>query len=304
MYLTATTHTIQVVTTTGADCALEASWVDHVPATPLYTPGSHAALVTTATTTSAVAAPDSGVHRQVRSLTVTNIDTTTQTVKIQKDVSATPYAMTPAVTLAPGWSLSWQESRGFTVRDAAGRAVTESVRAGMSATMRPNSFYDRPLLTTSRQPTSGTTVAVNVGRASAALTGCSVKWGTAVSGASFTWGELALYVGEALVTNGARLRCVGYTDASADMDAAAGVFSTVITATKAIRAGDNLWVAFGAQATGMPFFEAAGQDNLSIGVAASLSTRPSLDLAYDRDRFFAVDGVTSNTPVAMFKETY
>lgn len=109
MFLTATTHTLQITTSTSQAIEYTASYIDMDGAT-VFTPGSNQGSVSSATTTTIVAAPGSGLSRQILHLSLVNTGASANTIAIEKDVSGTAYTITPtAITLAPGESWTYQD---------------------------------------------------------------------------------------------------------------------------------------------------------------------------------------------------
>lgn len=123
MNLTSTTQTIELATASAADVDYVVSYsdIDKTGATAL-TPGSSHGTVTTATDTTIVSAPAASVYRVITSLSVRNIDVTTQTVTIQKDVGGTEYEIMTA-TLLPGEALVYEDASGWDRYNAAGERL-------------------------------------------------------------------------------------------------------------------------------------------------------------------------------------
>lgn len=128
MNLTDTTHSLELVTSTANATAWEVSWtdIDKSGASTVATPGSAQGIVSSATTTSIVAAPLASVYRVVTSLSV-RATGGAQVAGIQKDVSGTNYAVTTG-TLAVDESLHYEDANGWYVLDATGS------RKGVGAT--------------------------------------------------------------------------------------------------------------------------------------------------------------------------
>lgn len=98
---------LQVVTAAAVALDVYASWVDYTsPST--FAPDATATAITTATTTSVVAAPASGTIRNVKSLYVRNKGAASQTVTVRVLSSAVAYEVRK-VTLSPGDTLVYEE---------------------------------------------------------------------------------------------------------------------------------------------------------------------------------------------------
>ena len=120
--LSQTDEILELVTTTGADVDVTCFWT--VNSATAFTPGSTRTAVTTATTTTIVAAPGASEQRAVKLCTFSNRDTTTsQVITIQFDEAGTNSVMW-GTTLAPGESAQFSETRAFVRLDSAGRDVS------------------------------------------------------------------------------------------------------------------------------------------------------------------------------------
>jgi hypothetical protein len=101
--LNGATESMEVITSSTSAVDYVVSYVDYAAssATPSATQGA----ITTATTTTYVAAPGVGVQRQLKRVTFRNKGTTSNTITIQKDVSGTNYEIY-STTLGPDDVLS------------------------------------------------------------------------------------------------------------------------------------------------------------------------------------------------------
>ena len=75
LLLTSTSDLIQIVTASAADIQVHVSYVDNNAGT--VTPGRQNTLISTATTTTVVPSPGSGIQRNVKGLYITNNHATT-----------------------------------------------------------------------------------------------------------------------------------------------------------------------------------------------------------------------------------
>lgn len=102
--LDTTSKSLEVETSSAASTDYVVSWVDNTTTT--FTPGMSQGNITTATTTTVVAAPGASTQRQIKWISLRNRSTSTsQTVTIKLDVSATEYHLSSAVSLSPGETL-------------------------------------------------------------------------------------------------------------------------------------------------------------------------------------------------------
>lgn len=110
--LTATTHTLEATTASGADVDYRIIYFDETTSGAGIT-STGVGKITTATTTTVLAAPAASTTRTVQTATFTNIDVTEQTITIKVDVSATEYNETPAYVLKAGESLYYNQTLGW-----------------------------------------------------------------------------------------------------------------------------------------------------------------------------------------------
>lgn len=119
MNLTATTHALELVTSTAVSTTYTVSWldVDKSGASTVATPGSAHGTVSSATDTTIVSAPGASVYRTIMSLSI--VASGTQVVTVQKDVSGTEYPMSRGA-LAVNESLNYEDGNGWYVLNADG----------------------------------------------------------------------------------------------------------------------------------------------------------------------------------------
>ncbi|MFM7008833.1 MAG: hypothetical protein ACKO0Z_05805 [Betaproteobacteria bacterium] len=118
--LTSTSDILRVVTgTTGSSINVHASYVDNASGT--ITPGrTNTAAITTNTTTTIVAAPSSGVQRNVRGVYITNNHATVSTQVTVQHYDGTTSEDLFGVMLLPGENLVLNEEGEWTHHDANG----------------------------------------------------------------------------------------------------------------------------------------------------------------------------------------
>lgn len=130
-----TNEILELVTSAAVNVDVHAAWMDHTSSGG--TPGSTETAITTAATTTIVAAPGASTQRQVRFLSITNRGTAAQTVRLQKDVAATDYYLGPAYTLAAGDTLRMSDDGAVTIVDSSGRTRTQATdTSGVTGTAR------------------------------------------------------------------------------------------------------------------------------------------------------------------------
>jgi len=136
--LSATTHILELTTSSAASTDWNVSWVDATSTT--FTPSSGQGTVTSATTTTIVSAPGASTQRGVKFISVYNNGTASQTVTVKKDVSGTEYILYKA-TIIPGESVQYADGPGWGIFDGQGRKKTVVPEMTSAQGTRTVSYY-------------------------------------------------------------------------------------------------------------------------------------------------------------------
>lgn len=129
--LDSTTKTLEVETSAAVSTDYYVSYADHT--TTAFTPADSEGNISTATTTTIVAAPGASTQRQVRYITLVNRSTTaSQTVRFKIDVSGTERHISGPTTLAPSESLKLNENGAIIVYDATGNEKKRTDSVGVA----------------------------------------------------------------------------------------------------------------------------------------------------------------------------
>lgn len=124
MLLLASTSDLITVTTSAVTAVnVYASFIDY-DGSSTTTPGRRNTSIAAATTTTVVTAPSAGITRNVKSLLVSNVSTTTSQEIIIRLTDGTTNVELVGLTLAAGESVQYAEGNGFTVFDSLGRIKT------------------------------------------------------------------------------------------------------------------------------------------------------------------------------------
>lgn len=135
--LKATTESLQLVSTSTANLDYSVSYSDITTTT--FSPSSNEGKITTATTTTILAAPAASTQRQVKLITVANTHASaSNTVSIQKLISATTYAQTPTVTLLAGEAFQYMDGQGWVYYSKTGQLKNVQTAAGASSQVQLN----------------------------------------------------------------------------------------------------------------------------------------------------------------------
>lgn len=116
--LNGSTESLELTTSSTASLSYYVDWTDFISGNG--TPGRSDGTITTATTTTIVAAPSGATQRVIHYLSVSATTTTDNTVTLQRDVSATNHVMVSALVLSTtqfntgAGSLLYSSAEGFT----------------------------------------------------------------------------------------------------------------------------------------------------------------------------------------------
>lgn len=160
LLLTSTSDIIRIVTGSAVSTiTVHASWVDNASGT--ITPGRTNTNITTATTTTVVAAPGASTQRNVRTIGITNNSASASTTVTVQHYDGTTSTDLMGVTLLPGENLYLLESGDWQHHDANGAEYTYSVpaAANLGPTGTLAETFPRALATTnSTVPTASGTL--------------------------------------------------------------------------------------------------------------------------------------------------
>jgi len=159
--LKATTETLAIITTTTGAIDYSISYADITTST--FAPSTSEGKIITGTTTTVLTAPAGSTQRQVKLIAITNRDpSVTNTIQVQKLISATAYDLTPVVTLLAGQSMQYMDGVGWTYYSVTGSPMQTGIAGGSTNQIQYNSsgsFAGSPNLVWDN--TSGT---VNIGQ--------------------------------------------------------------------------------------------------------------------------------------------
>lgn len=110
IFLTNTTHTLEVATSSTSTTNYYISYVDIT--TSWWTPWDNQGSISSATTTTVLSAPAASTQRQIKLISIENTGTDSNTYTIKKDVSATEYVIYTC-TLKPWENLTYTDGKGF-----------------------------------------------------------------------------------------------------------------------------------------------------------------------------------------------
>jgi hypothetical protein len=127
--LKATSETLQITTNAAAAIDYSVSYADITTTT--FVPSTNEGNLTTATTTTILAAPASSTQRQVKLITISNRDSSlSDTVVIQKSISGTTYNLTPSITLLIVETVQYMDGDGWIYYSASGSIKGSQSAAG------------------------------------------------------------------------------------------------------------------------------------------------------------------------------
>lgn len=275
--LSATTHSLELVTSSAATTEWTVGYSDFTTA-PAFTHGSSQGSVASATDTTIVAAPGSGVTRRVKFISIRNAHASTAvSVTVQKDVSGTEYRITPDVPLAAGESLLWTEQCGLQVFDASGRLKARELVSGGTQAMQQPAVFQNATAAGTRTITDTQSFFVYIGKAPRALSSVVMRYRVTTAAATFVWAEAAVATGAPVIGGNPSLTMRGFADVSAVINST-GLKSTTInvSAGQSINEGDDVWLGLGNDITTAAIVRAGGADDIEMGTSCSAAQRPSL----------------------------
>ena len=117
--LTSTSHIVRVITSAAANVECHASWGDF-NGTTVTLGGFNTPNITTATTTTVVAAPGASVTRNVKGLYITNVSTSASTRVAVELFDGTTAAELMGFILLPGENMTFNEDGRWSHRDSQG----------------------------------------------------------------------------------------------------------------------------------------------------------------------------------------
>ena len=126
LILASTSESLEIITSAAGSVDYVAGYADHT--TSGATAGSATGNISTATTTTAIAAPAASTQRQIREVTVRNAGTAATHVTVQLKPSGTARTIIKAA-LQPGETLAYSAGQGWYSLDSAGREKTTSALA-------------------------------------------------------------------------------------------------------------------------------------------------------------------------------
>lgn len=149
--LSATNQSLQIITATGADIDIEASFTDLLAT--VATPGSQAANITSAATTALVSAPAASTQRTIVEVTISNVDTTlSQIVTVQKLVAAATFNLLTNIPLGVGERIEFTADGGWRTFDAAGRERIPTASSLVPTIFQPGTVLGLPVTATGNGP--------------------------------------------------------------------------------------------------------------------------------------------------------
>ena len=135
--LKATTEILEVTTTAAVGIDYSVSFADITTTT--FAPSTSEGKITTATTTTITAAPAASTQRQIKLLTLRNVNASLPNdVTVKKDISGTEYVLTPTITLLAGEVLQYMDGQGWTVYASNGAIKSDQSAAGSDTQLQYN----------------------------------------------------------------------------------------------------------------------------------------------------------------------
>lgn len=132
LLLTTNTHTVELTTSSAADIQVTTSYVDNQSGTTNMTTGSSQNVIASATTTTIVNAPASGSTRNVKNITISNVDSADSCMVTVVKNNGTQTTRLSSLTLLPNEALILDDTGTWTHYDQSGAEYSFSFQ-GRSA---------------------------------------------------------------------------------------------------------------------------------------------------------------------------
>jgi hypothetical protein len=244
IYFTATTDTLDIVTSSAAQVDVQANYIDAASSTLIPSgAGRQNTTISSATSTTILSAPGASTTRTLKQLTVRNLSTTTaNTVTIEYDQNATFFEIY-ATTLQPGEELIYIEGLGFNVYATAtsDRLLTSSESGWTQRILMPPLAHHGTIHTFVM--ISGTAYYVYVGRVATAITPKFVEFYVTGNGAGAQTAEVGLYSTPTSPSKAAQTLTRIAASGTVDSLTSSGVKRNTTAFATAVSAGTHLWAA-------------------------------------------------------------
>ena len=290
IFLTDTTETLNVVTTTAGKVDFTVYYADHTTST--FTPSANQGTISAIADTTAVSAPVAGAQRQVKTMIITNrdISPTAQTVFVKKHVAGVDTYLTVNTALGLGESLEYMDRRGWKVLNRQGAVKYKAAVVGTisSVSLGPMAIG---MGDSARLHVTGAFWSTCVGKSPRyPVNSLRVRWRVSTAGVGYSWAELGVYVGSS--PHGANAtatmamvqsRCVAYANVTTEVATISRYDTTLTSPTgMVIPPGEDVWIAFNGEfvTTGCTLV-ASRQDDLvsgSVVFVTAAQRRPSVEL--------------------------
>jgi hypothetical protein len=290
MFLTATNQTIELVSATAARTQYVISYVDN--GLTSLTPGSSTGTITTATDTTAVAAPAASTTRRVEEMFIRNVtDASFQTLTIQKDVAGTETRLSPPIELGPGQMVYYSDKTGFTLYDSAGRVLVRDALPPFQITPVNSPFFCQGVDTpaSNKTLTSGECFALYMGVAPRALKSIMVSYRVTSNVGSTTWTEVGIASGVPDIGSNPTLTVRGYADVGQQI-LTSGIKNTTVYLNSSFSQGEDVWVLIANSGTTPTIRAQSIADDIQAGFQAAATMRPSSNVG--TPVAFTIEGAT------------
>jgi hypothetical protein len=274
LILDATTKSIEIILSAAVatnQLPVVSSYVDTTSSAS--TPGANTTASNNTTGVTIVAAPAASTQRLVKAIQIYNADTTQASITVRYNDNSTLRTLwTGSIDI--GDTLQYMSGMGFRVFDFKGNLKTVDTILVPAPQIMKSVGFDSANLTALTTSTSNTTYAQYLGKIERPYTQMTLRYRVTTAVATITWAEVAIATGTFTIAGGATLTRRGYTDVSG-INNSTGQKSVAVTIS-GVKAGDDVWALYGAQATTMHVHRGGLADDLQCGHYQELAaTRPS-----------------------------
>jgi len=285
---------LRITTTSAATLSVYASYTDH--GRERTARGRTSTAISSATTTTVLAGPGAPTHREVGMLAVANNHASTSDTVTIEHYDGTTATGVWAGALAAGESVVYLQDAGWTVRNSSGIPKTSAMNSPNYGSVLMSPAFATANLAGTRSITSTNTYAVYVGKAPRSITSANVRYRVTTAAITVTWAEVALATGSINVGGNPTLTVRGYADVSGVVTSTGQKTTSLsVSSGQSINEGDDLWVLYGNNATTVTVLRAQSiADDLQVGAAAFLATRPSLNVG--NGQAYTIETATALSP--------
>lgn len=245
------------------------SYVDVTTTT--FTPGAADGVTNGTTPVTIVASPAGSTQRQVKFISINNVDTINHRITI-KYVDGVNSRVMINWLLSVGDTLQFDANDGWRLLDVTGAYKSSGFLFQPSKYLRSSIMAANTSTTLSL--TSTTSYAVWLGVAGYVSSSVNLLFNVTTLASTITWAEVGIFKGAINLNGNPTLTRLGTADVSGVVNST-GIKNVVVSLTTPLSIGDDVWAVIGDQASVTMVVRAGLADDIQSGRFATLTARPS-----------------------------